>query len=179
MARFSWGCCSSSWLAWCSRHWRQRRSLQVSCRFPDPTSPGLEPDPSFSLSAYESHYAHLRPTMDPDSVSATFSLDPYVPGALEWNPEFSQVTFVPEGAGYEPGQHVFSYLMQAVTSGDSAVLPTHVDPMYEPEVWSCSEGTRQTRLNCADLCRSEPWWRHLPLREPLVRRHLGPFVQKN
>jgi uncharacterized protein YfaS (alpha-2-macroglobulin family) len=42
----------------------------------------------------------------------------------------------------EPGQHTFTYLMRAITTGDFAALPTQVYPMYEPEAWSRSEGTR-------------------------------------
>jgi uncharacterized protein YfaS (alpha-2-macroglobulin family) len=41
----------------------------------------------------------------------------------------------------EPGRRTLTYLMRATSSGTFRALPVQVYPMYEPEVWSRSQGT--------------------------------------
>lgn len=42
----------------------------------------------------------------------------------------------------EPGQRTLSYLARATTAGEFVALPAEVYAMYEPEVWSRSDGAR-------------------------------------
>jgi uncharacterized protein YfaS (alpha-2-macroglobulin family) len=51
-----------------------------------------------------------------------------------------QVSFFVSRLG--PGEHTFTYMVRAVTAGSFTALPAEVYPMYEPEVWSRSDGIR-------------------------------------
>ena len=55
--------------------------------------------------------------MNTASFEAAFSLDPAAPGTLRWNRDRTQVTFVPDGPGYEPGTAYTVRLAPGVKAG--------------------------------------------------------------
>jgi hypothetical protein len=58
--------------------------------------------------------------MDAASFAGAFSLDPAVPGTFGWNQARTQVTFVPDAPGYEPGT---AYTVRLVPGVKAGTLP--------------------------------------------------------
>lgn len=70
--------------------------------------------------------------MDRASVEAAFRLEPAVPGTFRWNSERTEVAFIPEGAGYEPGT---AYHAQLSSGAKAQTLPLTT---RRPVEWSFS-----------------------------------------
>ncbi|MGC9335970.1 MAG: Ig-like domain-containing protein, partial [Anaerolineae bacterium] len=48
--------------------------------------------------------------MDMASVEAAFSVEPPIQGTFSWSEDSTQLTFLPDGSGYEPGSHYSVHL---------------------------------------------------------------------
>jgi hypothetical protein len=66
--------------------------------------------------------------MNPASVEAAFVMEPAAPGTFRWNKEFTEVTFVPDGAGYEPGM---AYTVQLSSGAKAGTLPRTTERTVE------------------------------------------------
>ncbi len=68
-----------------------------------PRLTGLQPDPNDAFLPLTPIKLTFDQPMDTASVEAAFQLEPDVPGTFEWSEDLSQLTFVPQAAGFEPG----------------------------------------------------------------------------
>ncbi len=80
----------------------------------------LDPAPGSSLLPTTSLTITFDQPMDPESAQDAFSLEPAVPGTFRWNQDYTQMTFVPEGPGYEPGT---TYTLRLAAGVKAGTLP--------------------------------------------------------
>ncbi|MGD8516371.1 MAG: Ig-like domain-containing protein, partial [Anaerolineae bacterium] len=66
--------------------------------------------------------------MDPISVESAFSFQPAVSGTFHWDRGYTQMTFVPGGDGYQPG-NTYTFRLEAGAKG--APLPRTTDRAFE------------------------------------------------
>lgn len=85
-----------------------------------PRLTGLEPDPNYAFRPMTPITLTFDQPMDPASLESAFSLEPPVPGTFHWNEDSTQVTFVPDAAGYEPGT---TYTVRLAAGAKAGTLP--------------------------------------------------------
>jgi len=93
-----------------------------------PRLTGLEPDPNYAFRPTTPITLTFDQPMNPVSVEAAFVLEPAVPGAFLWNKESTQVTFVPDGMGYEPGT---AYTVRLSSGAQAGTLPRKTERTVE------------------------------------------------
>ncbi len=89
-----------------------------------PRLTAFEPEPGYSFRPTTPITLTFDQMMDPESVEAAFALVPPVPGTFHWNEDRTQVTFVPDAPGHEPGT---SYTVRLAPGIRAGTLPRETE----------------------------------------------------